>query len=379
MKNSIKYLAIIALVAVGGAIFYNKVYIPKTTYAKESVKVEDMAIEISGIGTLDAQNIYRVSAGVNTKLLEMHFEAGEWVKKGELLAKLDSVDMPVALSQSKISVTKSRSELTALQKELESLKAQKHLALITFKRYEKLRKQSYASQSEYDKAAADLDVVEAQMKSTQAHIASARIAITLSQKSVKALEEKLARFEVYAPIDGLIIAKTAEVSTSVLAPQTLYEIVDTQDVWVKAYVDESISGDVKVGDKAEIKLRSQSQKSYSAYVKRIAPLSDAVTQEREINVAFDVLPLPFYLNEQAEVSVATRVIKDAHTIPAKAIVYTENGSGVWVLENAKAHFVEGDVIAISHGRVALSNLKKDATLLLVDAKNRPLKEGMDIR
>ena len=379
MKNSIKYLIIIALIAGAGALFYSKVYIPKTTYVKESVKVKDMAIEVSGIGTLDAQNIYRVSAGVNAKLLEMEFEAGEWVKKGDLLAKLDSVDMPVALSQSKISVTKSRSELTALQKELESLKAQKHLALITFERYKKLKKQSYASQSEYDKAAADLDVVEAQMKSTQAHIASARIAISIAQKSVKALEEKLARFEVYAPTDGLIIAKKAEVSTSVLAPQTLYEIVNTQDVWVKAYVDESISGEIKVGDKAEIKLRSKSSKSYSGYVKRIAPLSDAVTQEREINVAFDTLPLPFYLNEQAEVSVATRVIKDAHTIPARAIVYTKDGSGVWTVENGKAHFVKSEIIAISHGRVALTNLNKDATLLVVGTKNRPLKEGMEIR
>ena len=212
-----------------------------------------------------------------------------WVKKGDLLVTMDTVDIPQLLDEAKISVKKANSELIASQKELQSIKAQKNLAQVTYNRYAKLQKQSFASQAEYDKAKADLDVINAQIEATKAHINSAKAEVTRAKKGVEALEVKLSRYKIYAPVDGYVISKDAEIAQSVTPSQSILKIVDPKTVWIKAYIDEKISGDVKVGQKASITLRSQNDKKFSGYVKRIVAQSDAITEEREVNIAFDKL------------------------------------------------------------------------------------------
>ncbi len=378
MKSLSKYIILLAIIAGAGTVFYNKVYIPKTTYERSSATVGDLSVQVFGIGNLGAKNIYAVSAGVSAKVLDMLHDEGEWIKKGDLLTTLDSVDLPIQLNESKIGVDKAYSELMASQKELASLQAQKNLAFVTYTRYKKLKKQSFASQSEYDKAKADLKVIEAQTEVTEAHINSAKMEITRAKEAVKALQERLSRYKVYAPVDGYIVAKKAEVSQTLLANQTLFEIVNPQDVWVKAYIDEKISGDVKLGSSATIHLRSNSVKEYKGIVKRVVAQSDAITQEREVDVAFENLPLPFFINEQAEVNIDTKEYKNVVKIKADALVYKDQKSGVWIMKNSKAHFVIVKVLAISNGVVAVDGLDKNSEILIANIKKKTLKEGMEV-
>ncbi|NPA65363.1 MAG: efflux RND transporter periplasmic adaptor subunit [Epsilonproteobacteria bacterium] len=377
MKSLYKILIGVVLIGVIAVVFYNKVYIPKTTYKTVQTKKEDIALGVFGIGEVGAKTIYNVTAGVSAKVLFLGADEGEWVKKGQVLAKFDSVDLPVLLQQSKIAVQKARSELIALQKELQSLQSQKHLAQITYERYAKLKKQSFASQSEYDKAKADLQVINAQLAATKAHIESSKTEVKRVAKTVDALEEKLVRYKVYAPINGYVIAKKAEISQALLPTQTLFEIVSPKDVWIKAYVDERISGDIKEGQNATITLRSSKQK-YQGYVARIAPQSDAITQEREIDVAFKELPIPFYINEQAEVNVKTKLLNGVITAPAKALVYKQEKTYIWIKQGDKAHLQEVRLLGISGEKAALSGIGEGVSVLLASTKNKPLSEGMRV-
>ena len=152
MKKYRNYLILLTLLVVIGVIVYKKVYIPKHTYTTVSPKVENLTLSVKGVGTVDAKDIYKISAGVNAKVLEVNTDLGKWVQKGALLFALDPVDLPMQLEAAKTAVQKAKSEVTSLQKELGSLKAQKRLAQVTFNRYAKLKKESFASQAEYDQA-----------------------------------------------------------------------------------------------------------------------------------------------------------------------------------------------------------------------------------
>ena len=378
MKSIYKYIIVFAIIGLVGIVFYNKIYLPKITYKTTMATVGDMKVKVFGIGNVGAKSIYNISAGVSAKILSIDTDEGLWVKKGDLLATLDAVDLPTQIQESKISVKKSYSELKASQKELDSLYAQRDLALVTYNRYDKLKKQSFASQSEYDKAKADLDVVKAQIKATKARIDSAKIGVELAKKSVQALEVKLEKYKVYSPIDGYVISKNAEVAQSVLASQSILKIVSPKDVWVKVYIDEKISGDVKVGDMAEITLRSDSTKTYKGIVKRIVAQSDAITQEREVDVVFENLPIPFYINEQAEVLIQTKELKNILKIPANALFYEDKKSGIWIKNNETAHFKEVKVLAITDNEVALKGLDSNTNVLIASQKNKPLIEGMKV-
>ena len=378
MKTIYKYLIAIAIIAVGITLFFNKVYIPKTTYATTSAKKGDLSVKVFGIGTVDAKSIYKINSFVSAKISNLYMDEGKWVKKGELLATFDSIDLPFIIKESKISVEKASSEVIASQKELDSLRAQKHLAQVTYDRYAKLKKQSFASQSEYDKAKADLGAIDAQIKATKAHIVSAQMEVKRVKQALLALREKLTRYSLYAPVSGYVISKDAEVSQSVTPSQIIFQIVDPKDVWIKARIDEKISSNIKVNQKASIKLRSQDNKSYDAYVKRVAAKSDAVTQEREVDVAFENLPIPFYMNEQAEVLIQTREIKDKYILPAELLIYRDDAVGVWVKKGDKAYLQTIKLIAISDGKAAVEGLDSGVKLLVSSSKNRALKEGMRV-
>jgi RND family efflux transporter MFP subunit len=378
MKKLFQYIVVILLLLLGGVLFYKKVYIPKTTYETVTSSKGDLSVEVFGIGNVGAKYTYSMTAQTGGKILSIHTDEGKWVKKGDLLITMDSVDVPQLLEEAKLSVQKADSEWLATKKELESLFAQKQLAQITYARYEKLKKESFASKAEYDKAKADLDVIEAQIAATEAHIASAKMEEERAQKSVEALNEKLSRYKIYAPVDGYVIARSAEVAQAVLPSQPILKIVNSKDVWIRAYIDEKISGGVKVGQKAVITLRSQYEKRFSGSVKRIVAQSDAVTQEREVDVAFDTLPLPFYINEQAEVRIASKTYKDVVKVPLKALSYYKEKTGVWTETSGKAHFVFVKVLARGHSEAAVTGVDAGVEILIDSGKKKPLSEGMSV-
>ncbi|MFA6196239.1 MAG: efflux RND transporter periplasmic adaptor subunit [Sulfurimonas sp.] len=375
-KNYLIALFILAFVAVA---FYFKVYIPKTTFETFSPKVGSLNAEVFGIGTVDAKNIYPINAQTGGKILEIFTDEGMWVKKGDLLATIDSVDLPMQLEEAKASLVKAKYESSAVKKELESLISQKTLIQINYERYEKLFAQKYAAKVEYDKAKADLQNITAQIEASHAHIDSSSAEIIRVQKSIEALQTKLSRLQIYAPIDGYVISKDAEVSQSVLPSQPIVTVVDTKTVWIKAFVDERISGTVRVAQEATITLRSQSNKTFKGKVERISAKSDAVTQEREVNISFDTLPTPFYINEQAQVSITTEVFNTLFIINADLVVQNSAKVGVWILKDSMAHFVELSIVARSNSLVGVkSGVDENTKILVPNLNKKTLSEGMTI-
>ncbi|SFP91943.1 efflux RND transporter periplasmic adaptor subunit [Hydrogenimonas thermophila] len=378
MQKFSKYIILAILLIVGATIFYKKVYIPKVTYKTVKSIKGDLSVQVFGIGNVGAKDIYKITSQTGGKIVKILTDEGQWVKKGDLLVTIDSIDIPQQLQEAKIAVKKAKSEMIATQKELNSLIAQKYLAEITYKRYEKLNKQSFISKAEYDKAKMDLEVIKSQIEATKAHILSAKLELSKSQKAVDALKEKLLRYKIYSPCYGYVISKDAQIAQSVSPSQNILQIVDSKTVWVKTYIDEKISGNIKVGQKAVIKLRSQPNKEFLGEVKRIVAQSDKVTQEREVDVAFNNVPIPFYINEQAEVTINTKTYTDVVKIPTKALSYYNEKMGVWIKKENRAHFLQIQLIARGNEEIAVSGLNEGVTLLIQSTKNKPLKEGATI-
>jgi len=164
--------------------FYFKIYIPKTTYETINPKVGTLNVEVFGIGNVDAKEIYPLSAQIGGKITAIYTDEGLWVKKGDLIATIDGVDLPLLLDESKASLQKIEHESIALQKEIESLQAQKVLLQITYERYANLYAQKYAAKAEYDKAKADLASINAQIAASKARISSSKSDTLKAQKSM---------------------------------------------------------------------------------------------------------------------------------------------------------------------------------------------------
>lgn len=379
MKTWIKYLIAFLIIALGATIFYLKVYIPKTTYQIVSPTRETINVQVHGVGNVDAKNIYTINAQANGRITNILTDEGLWVNKGDLLVEIDPVDLPNLLEEAKASLEKAKYELVAAKKELQNLNAQKRLIKISYDRYEKLYKQKYAAKAEYDKAYADLESIEAQIGASKANINSSKAEILRAQKNIEAIKIKLSRLKLYAPIDGYVISKDAEISQTVLSAQAILKIVDVKTVWIKAYIDEQISGKIKVGQKVGITMRSQSNKIFAGKVQRISAISDAVMQEREIAVSFDNLPIPFYINEQSEVSITTETFRDILSIDASLVSQKNGKAGVWVVKDSKAYFQEIEIVARSQNSIGVkSGIDENTKIIVLNPKKKPLSNGMKI-
>jgi HlyD family secretion protein len=105
---------------------------------------------------------------------------------------------------------------------------------------------------------------------------------------------------------------------------------------VLAYVDESKAGEIRVGEQADIVLRSLPDRRLNGRVARIEPESDRVNEERRVEIAFDSLPDDFHLGEQAEVYIHTVQLAQALLVPQAAIENLGHGRGtVWAVEEGR--------------------------------------------
>ena len=378
MKSAYKNIVLIALLLLAGVLFYKKVYIPKTTFTLLSPEKGELKTSVNGIGNVEAEDIYSITAQSGGKIVNIFTNEGKWVKKGDLLIVMDGVDLPDQFQIAKATLKKAEFELVASKNELKNQQTQKELLQKTYDRYAKLNKQGFAARSEYDKALADLQSIDAMIQVSRSHINSAKAQILLSQKSINAIKTRIDNLKVYAPVDGYVIAKEAETAQNVLPTNTILKIVDPKTLWVETKIDERISGAIRLGQKAEIILSSQPQKVYRGVVKRILPVSDPVTLEREVDVAFVSIPKPFYINEQAEVSINTSSYRDVLKVPLKVVVQQNGKAGVWILKEGHAHFQPLQKIAQDENYMAVSNLGKESLIVVPDSTKKSLKEGMRI-
>ncbi len=378
MKSYIKYTITAILIAVSISVFYKKVYIPKISYKILSPSFGTLMVDIRAIGNVGAKDIYSITAQTGGKILAIHTDVGQWVKKGDLLIEIDGVDLPQQLLIAQANLQKAKYDVKAAQSDLLNQKVKKKLIQITYDRYTKLEKQKFASQSEFDKAKTDLESIETSISASMAHIDAAKAAVLVALRNIDALKIKLDRLKIYAPVDGYVISKNAQIAQNILPSTTILSIVDAKTLWVVAKIDERVSAKIRDGQKAQIQLRSQPEKTYKGVVSRINAVSDGVTLEREIDLSFINIPKPFYINEQAQVRIITETLKNVVKIPADIVVQKSGKLGVWLVQGERAYFKKLDIIQRNEDEIAVKNIAKNAKIITPDSHKKPLSDGMKI-
>lgn len=378
MKNYIKYFVTVLIVLIVAFLFYKKVYIPKTTYKIIKPKIGDLIVSVRGIGNIDAKDIYPVTAQTGGKILKILTDEGRWVKKGDLLVEMDGVDLQDKLQMAKSNLKKTKFDIKASKSELESLKAKKMLIDITYKRIKHLFNQGFATKEEFDKESADLKSINASIESSKAKIKSLKEALAVDKKNIDAYKQKIKRLKVYSPVDGYVISKDAQNSQTVAPQMPILKIVDPKTLWVKTNFDERVSTNIKTGLKAVITIRSKPNKKFYGFVKRVEPMSDLVTLERVVDIAFEKIPKPFFINEQAEVKIFIKKYHNVLKVPFSVVVQKGDKIGLWILKNGKAHFLKIEKIAQNSTETAIKNIGKSIKIIVPNPLKKSLHEGMRI-
>ncbi len=372
-----KYLIFTVIILILGFGFYKKIYIPKHTFKTIQASVSNMSVKVNGIGNVGAKDIYKVASIYGGKVLSFEINEGDFIKKGTLIAKIDSIDLSDKIDELDANIKK-------LQNDIKALELDKQSSIISYKYQEdiytknqQLFKKGAISELDFKKYKTNMNISKLKVSSLSAKIKSIYSQITQIKASLNGLKQKLIRYTIFAPVDGYITKKLISNFAIINPNQTLVEIVNPKDVWIKTHIDTRISGDVKLGNIAIIELRSSNIK-FHGKVTNIKPINNSVTNEREINVSFDNLPIPFYLEEQAVVNIKIKELKNILKIPLSALAIYKEKNGVWIIKNGIVNFKTLSILAYDNKGAATKDITENDILLIPDVKKKTLLNGMKI-
>jgi len=375
MKKYIIYIAIIGLIGFG---VYKKIYIPKHTYEIIFAVKSDMDVQVNGVGNVGAKDIYKVGSIYGGKVLDLIVNEGDFINQGTVISAIDSVDLKSKIDEAVATLEKSQSDRDGLKIDKQSAIISYEYENHTFNKNKILYNQGSLAELSYKKYQMTRDIAKQKIASIESKIISFDKQIEQIKANIIGLKEKLKRYTILSPIDGYIVKKSISNYQIISPNQTILEIVDPKDIWVKTYIDTRMSGDVKIGDKAMIKLRS-SDKKVEGKVVNIKPINNSVTNEREVDVAFTNLAIPFYLEEQATVAIITRKLHNIVKIPTKTLVIYKEKTGIWILDKeSKAKFMPLNILAYHRKNAAIKDFDISQKILIPNPNKKSLFNGMKI-
>ncbi len=378
MKIFFKYLFYLSIISILAFLFYKRIYIPKHTFEIIKATKGDIEIKIDGIGNIGAKNIYKIASIYGGKIENFKIEEGEFLNKNSLIATIDSIDLVDKIDAEKALKEKILADINSLKIDKKSAEVNYKYQNELFKRNRRLYKLNSISNLDYQKYLTLKESAKLKIESIDTHILSLKAQLKEVVANINGLEKRLSYYKIEAPISGYVTKRLVTNYQIVIPNQTLIEIVNPKDVWVRAFIDTRISGEVKLGDRAVIKLRS-SKKRYRGRVVNIKPINNPITYEREIDIAFENLPIPFYLEEQAKVKIDISKVKNIIKIPTKALSINNQQEGIWILRGKKVKFKPLNIIAYEDRFIAVKNRDiLNEKIVVPDPKKKALKNGMKI-
>lgn len=248
-------------------------------------------------GNVDIRQVQLAFNG-SERIARMLVKEGESVRKGQLLATLDTdrlghnVDMQQAQLASQRQVV-ARLEAGSRPEEISKAQADVEVARINaenaernYQRMKKLAEQHFIASQQADDARAKADAAQAQYRALQEtlkliqlgprkeDIAAAKAMLRASQAGLEVARKALADASLYAPDDGIIQQRILEPGDMASPQRPVYTLALTDPLWVRVYVQESDLGKIKPGMRAEVLTDSYPDKHYQAWLGYISPTAE---------------------------------------------------------------------------------------------------------
>ncbi len=298
----------------------------------------DLNPVVFGIGTVDARHAYAVGPIQAGRLLSVQVDQGDRVVAGQLLAELDPVDLGPRAEAARSAAARARQTAQASQAQVAEAESRARVAQANSDRYQTLVRQNFVAQEMADNRRHEAAAADAALAAARANAVAAQREIGRAEADLRGIGQVRQSLKLLSPVDGVVTAREAEPGTTVVAGQAVLRLVDPEQLWVRARVDQARAEGVQVGQPADIVLRSVPGSALPGKVVRIELQSDALTEERIINVSFDPAPAQLYLGELAEVTVRLPGAKNVLSVPRAALTQHQGKVGVWRIEQGRARF-----------------------------------------
>lgn len=293
---------------------------------------------VFGVGTLEARHSFNLAPTLTSRVSRILVDQGDRVRAGQLLAEMDAVDLNDRVTSSQQAAERSQYAIRAAEAQLAEAKSRALTASATYTRFADLRSGGYVSQEMLDAKLHEKNAALSAVASASAALSSAQLDQVRTRADADGIGKLRAQTRLLSPVTGIVTARLAEPGVTVVAGQTIIQVIDPASLWIKTRIEQKQAGLVRVGQPAEIVLRSQPNTALPGSVKRVEQIGDAITEERIVNVAFAASAAGAMVGELAEVTIKLPQLERALSIPAAALKQLDKQEGVWVMQEGRVQF-----------------------------------------
>lgn len=290
-----------------------------------TVESQSVTPGLFGIGTVQARYTYKIGPTFAGRVKSLTVHVGDHVKAGQVLGEMDPVDLDDRVRSQDSAYKRAQAALREAQARHAYAQGQVH-------RYEQLFSVRSTSEEILTTKRQELQIADASLSAVLEDLARTRS----DREGVVAQRSNL---RLIAPVDGLVATRDADPGTTVVAGQSVVEVIDPGSLWINVRFDQISATGLAAGLPARVALRSRGDQPLKARVLRVEPKADAVTEEMLAKVVFDTPPelLP-PLGELAEVTVDLPALPPAPLVPNAAIQRQGDKTGVWQIVDADLQF-----------------------------------------
>src|SRR6059058_5395330 len=272
---------------------------------------------VSATGKVQPETEVKISPEVAGEIIELPVEDGQAVKKGDLLLRIKPDSYKALLEQQEAAI--SAAKATNLQQKASMVRTEQDL-----KRADDMFAKKTISIQEYNAAQAAFDVAKNTYESSLHEIERAQAASSQARDS-------LSKTTIYAPLDGtvtLLNSKLGErlVATGQFAGTEVMRVADLGHVEARVDVNENDVVNVKLGDKANVKIDAYSDRKFHGTVYQIAntgKTTGAGTQEEvtnfEVKIRIDDHDVTLKPGLSCTADIETNMVKDVVAVPIQAV------------------------------------------------------------
>jgi HlyD family secretion protein len=281
---------------------------------------------VSATGKVQPETEVKISPEVAGEIIDLPVEDGKAVNKGDLLVRIKPDSYKALLEQQEAAISSAKA--TNLQQKATMMKAEQDL-----KRADDMFAKKTISIQEYNAAQAAYDVAKNTCESSLHEIERA-------QAGSSQARDQLSKTTVYSPIDGMVTilnSKLGEriVATGQFAGTEVMRVADLGHMEARVDVNENDVVNVKVGDKANVKIDAYGDRRFHGTVYQIAntgTTTGAGTQEEvtnfQVKVRIDDHDVTLKPGLSCTADIETNMVKDVVAVPMQAVTIRTGDSNL---------------------------------------------------
>ncbi len=319
------------------------------------VQKQDLERVVFTSGSLEAENQHTFFSPVESTLMELKVKAGDRVKKGDVLGRLDTLELERRYQEALSNLAGKEADLAKARasddvQQFKEAEAAYNKSRNHYDRVKSLFEAGAVNREELEEAEADM-----QSKLTSYERARVMMEQAASQKQVQALlsQADLARQEaaqarerldlgtLTAGFDGVVVSVSAQEGNRVQEGTEILILAEDSKLQVTARVNEVDAGELKEGQTVSVTSIALPGESFEGLITRVG---GAAVMEKSQNSSAAVAKIPVQVTLTGDssrlkfgysvnLSIKTMVVKDALTVPCEAIVEDQGQKTAWVLKN----------------------------------------------